>query len=141
MELLLNLLWLAMVLPAFWLWRHERAQAQNSRHLTRLSFALLLGSLLLVLFPAISASDDLHPVCQEAEEATPGKRLARQGATHRFTTLNGVVPSPAALASAAFWFFSSNLQEPLVLAPFSTRTQTCFSAVVSSRAPPSSHIG
>jgi hypothetical protein len=67
MELLLNLFWLLLTIPALWLWREGRRlrceEACGSRH-----FLLILGCLLILLFPVISASDDLRAMRLEAED-------------------------------------------------------------------------
>jgi len=72
MELLLNLCWLALVLPAFVLWRRR----VSSEPWTRASFVIVctLGCALVLLFPVISASDDLHAVAQAMEESEGGFR-------------------------------------------------------------------
>ena len=78
MELLLNFLWLMLAMPAFVIWRqhlsssHGTAKVQHSRSL------LLLGCLLVLLFPAVSASDDLHPISAEIEESGAFKRTVKQ---------------------------------------------------------------
>jgi len=67
MELFLNLCWLALLLPAYMLWRRRT----SSRPWTRASFVIIctLGCALVMLFPIISASDDLHAVAQPMEES------------------------------------------------------------------------
>jgi len=78
MELVLNFLWLMLALPAFAIWRqhvvssHGTAKPHHSRSL------LLLGCLLVLLFPAVSASDDLHPISAEVGESGPFKRTIKQ---------------------------------------------------------------
>ena len=72
MELLLNILWLLLVGPGIYLWvRHRR---------TKPSFQLCiaLACLLFLLFPVISASDDLHAMRSEMEESSPGKKVLEQ---------------------------------------------------------------
>jgi hypothetical protein len=81
MELLLNLLWLALALPAIWIWRRESAQATHSSGYSRLRSPLLLICVLVVLFPVISATDDLHPMRTEMEESSPFKRTVKQSST------------------------------------------------------------
>jgi hypothetical protein len=78
MEQLLNLLWLMLVLPAFFVWRFQlsRLRSSRTRHSSR-SF-VLLGCLLVLLFPVVSASDDLHPISAEVEESGPFKRTLKQ---------------------------------------------------------------
>ncbi len=77
MELLLNLAWLLMALPAYWLWRNSRT-APASRKFTSLQCLLCLGCMLVILFPVISATDDLHAMRSEMEESPTGKRSVRQ---------------------------------------------------------------
>jgi len=73
MELLLNLAWLLLALPAFWLWRVSRG-AIAGRRLTTLQCLLSLGCVLVVLFPVISATDDLRAMRAEMEESPSTKR-------------------------------------------------------------------
>jgi hypothetical protein len=80
MELLLNLLWLTLALPALWMWRHESVRAQNCRYFARFRPFLLFGCVLMLLFPVVSATDDLHALRQEMEESSPTKRVVRSTA-------------------------------------------------------------
>ena len=73
MELLLNLLWLFLVMPAFWLWRYSRT-APERRAASPLRCLLALACLLVILFPVISATDDLHAMRAEMEESPASKR-------------------------------------------------------------------
>jgi hypothetical protein len=75
MELGLNLLWLMLALPAALIWRRGGACPQTSGR----SFCslVLLGCVLALLFPVVSATDDLHPMRAEIEECSPSKRLAK----------------------------------------------------------------
>lgn len=77
MELLLNLAWLLLALPAYWLWRDSRS-AQDRRRLASLQILLTLGCMLVILFPVISASDDLVAMRSEMEETPASKRSACQ---------------------------------------------------------------
>jgi hypothetical protein len=78
MELLLNLVWLTLALPAIWIWRHGPARVKCSRGYSRLGSSLLLMCVLMLLFPVVSASDDLHPMRAEMEESSPIKRTVKQ---------------------------------------------------------------
>lgn len=69
MELLLNLLWLLLLVPACWIWRRERKSSMRC--------LLALGCALVVLFPVISATDDLHAAPQAMEDSTSIKRTLR----------------------------------------------------------------
>jgi hypothetical protein len=68
MELTLNLLWLLLAIPAIWIGRGASCeglpgQRQSLRRL------LILGCVLMVLFPVVSATDDLQAMRPEMEEA------------------------------------------------------------------------
>ena|SRR5271165_3124269 len=78
MELLLNLLWLALLLPAVLIWRSQSVCSGKFRHPCGLRAIILLGCLLVLLFPVVSATDDLHPVRNEMEESSPSRRAVKQ---------------------------------------------------------------
>jgi hypothetical protein len=82
MELFLNLCWLALLVPAWTLWRRNVAADRSARF----SFFVLctLGCAFVLLFPVISASDDLHAMGQAIEETDPGFRQDghRAGSVH-----------------------------------------------------------
>jgi hypothetical protein len=77
MELLLNLLWLLLAMPAFWLWRYSRI-APERRRANPFHGLLALGCLLVILFPVISATDDLRAMRAEMEESPTSKRSIGQ---------------------------------------------------------------
>jgi hypothetical protein len=71
MELFLNVCWLSLMLPAYLLWR-QRTSSAGLGSAPAPVFVFVLGSALVLLFPAISASDDLHamrPAMVESERA------------------------------------------------------------------------
>jgi len=76
MELLLNVAWLLLALPAYWLWRGSRT-AFEKRNFTELQALLALGCVLVILFPVISATDDLLAMRAEVEESPVTKRGIR----------------------------------------------------------------
>jgi hypothetical protein len=86
MELLLNLLWLTLALPAIWIWRHGSVEVGNSRGHSRFCSCLILTCVLVLLFPVISASDDLHPMRAEMEESSPFKRTVKQASSNASAT-------------------------------------------------------
>ena len=104
MELLLNLAWLLLALPAYWLWRVSR-RAPLQCNFSALQSLLALGCVLVILFPVISATDDLCAMRAEIEESPAGKRGIRpagndksSGWQTRLQTLPAQVgdsPSPA----------------------------------------------
>ena len=76
MELLLNLAWLLLALPAYWLWRDRRGIGLGRR--SSLQCLLSLACMLVILFPVISATDDLHVMRSEMEESPLSKRSVSQ---------------------------------------------------------------
>src|SRR5579862_1073410 len=100
MELLLNLVWLLLALPAYWLWRRG-AGARAARRITALQFLLALSCALVLLFPVISATDDLHAMRAEMEESASSKRAVRTASSDRTSAWTKIRQSPpAALANA-----------------------------------------
>ncbi len=100
MELLLNLAWLLLALPAYWLWRASRSRAD--RAVTSLQCMLALGCALVVLFPVISASDDLHAMRTEMEESSASKRSMRHSVAEKSSPWN-TQPHPAPAMVPAFF--------------------------------------
>jgi hypothetical protein len=94
MELLLNLAWLLLALPAYWLWRASRT-APAARRFNSAQCLLSLGCLLVILFPVISATDDLRAMRSEMEESPAGKRsiclkTAEKGSTCKLCSQPGL---------------------------------------------------
>src|SRR5579872_5902662 len=75
MELLLNILWLLLAVPAFWMWQHPRGNGEGTHACGPLRALALLGCVLLLLFPVVSATDDIHAIRPEIEESQ-SKRIA-----------------------------------------------------------------
>jgi hypothetical protein len=91
MELVLNLFWLSLLLPAYLLWRQRATSNSSSRRAKKpaappLLFACVIGCAIVLLFPVISASDDLHAMRPEMEES----ERAFRHAGHCATTPHGV---------------------------------------------------
>jgi hypothetical protein len=76
-ELLLNLAWLLMAVPAYWLWRRA-STLPPGRRFTSFQCLLALGCMLVILFPVISATDDLRAMRTEMEESPASKRSVCQ---------------------------------------------------------------
>ena len=110
MELLLNLFWLALALPAAWLLKKtiQSAPAQGSPAIGLLRSAVLLACVLTLLFPVVSASDDLHAMRPEIEESGT-KRVSRHAAANRSVVSRSGVGTCSAL--------------PVLLLPFSLNTE------------------
>lgn len=105
MELFLNLCWLSLVLPACLLWRERLAAAAEGRGKDTLArplvFICTLGCAFVLLFPVISASDDLHAMRAEMEESSPGKRSVSQAGEKGSAWHNGWQTLPATVAATA----------------------------------------
>jgi hypothetical protein len=80
MELTLNLFWLLLTVPALWLWWDARLAENRTGRQSKPSL-LILGCLLLLLFPVVSATDDLQAMRPEIEESgtSDGARNSRDG--------------------------------------------------------------
>jgi hypothetical protein len=75
MELLLNLIWISLaVLAVFSFRRGRRASGQSARGSQRKAL-LALACGVVLLFPVISASDDLHPAQAVMEDASKKAQL------------------------------------------------------------------
>jgi hypothetical protein len=104
MELLLNLAWLLLALPAYQLWRGSRV-AGRRRRFGSLQCLLALGCVLVMLFPVVSATDDLHAMRAEIEESPASKRSVRHSASDKGSAWNGRLQNPPALLATGFSFF------------------------------------
>lgn len=102
MELLLNLVWVLLALPAYWLWRRGIG-ARRARRVSSLQFVLALGCALVLLFPVISATDDLHAMRAEMEDSTVSKRAVRQAGTDKSSSWVNRLQGPPAMVASAVW--------------------------------------
>lgn len=103
-----------------------------------LVFICTLGCALVLLFPVISASDDLHAMRAEMEESSPGKRGVAQASGEkasvwhsRWQNLPAIVANTAALGSMI------EKHEPLTVA---LSPPVAPSILSSSRGPPRSRL-
>lgn len=137
MELLLNLLWLMLAVPAIWLWRRDPAYARSSRRLGHLRPMVLLACLLVLLFPVVSATDDLHAMRPEMEESSLSKRALKQsGGEKSYSWLTGL-HSSSALLIAVYSFCPSNLAAGQIVTKPSRLPEPAQLAHRASRGPPS----
>jgi len=98
MEFLLNLAWLLMALPAWWLWRNSRS-IRTPHRFSSLQCLLALGCVLVMLFPVISATDDVLAMRTEMEESPLSKRSIRQ-ANDKSAVSNSRSQAPAVFVGA-----------------------------------------
>lgn len=133
MELFLNLCWLTLLVPAYWLWR----RSTSSKPWTRASFVIIctLGCALIMLFPIISASDDLHAVGQAMEESKRNFLYGGHG-TDAAQSLHHA--SPALPVSVGLTVLFERMGTVLVLSPGSR--VSLIASAFAGRSPPSSPV-
>jgi hypothetical protein len=140
MELLLNLLWLALALPALWWWRHESIHAEGCRRFGRVRHFLLFTCVLMLLFPVVSATDDLHAMRQEMEESSPSKRMVKQAVCDKCATgLSNAGALPALICPASVGPSDEACGQVLVVTVL--LPQKAYLSECASRAPPFSSLG
>ena len=132
MELFLNLAWVLLALPAYWLWRRG---VRSHRHFSAPQCLLALASVLVLLFPVISATDDLLAMRTEIDESVPGKRTIRQAGADRCSICNNRFQGPAAVLATAASFTLDNEQRVTRHRP-SLLVRPAASTLLASRAPP-----
>jgi len=103
MELLLNLFWLLLAMPAYWLWRYSRIAAQR-RQFHALQCFLALGCLLVILFPVVSASDDMRAMRAEMDESSSKKSICQAVGDKQSSSKWQAQPAALASASASCGF-------------------------------------
>jgi hypothetical protein len=133
-EYVLNSCWLLLFVPAFWIWR-RRTLSVRKRHHCSLQRLLALVCVVFLLFPVISASDDLHAMRPEMEESSSSKRTLKQALDHRADAQCHC--APLAARSTALLV----VLPPDEASTWSLPKQDCVAApaclsVLSSRAPP-----
>ena len=135
MELLLNLVWILLVLPAYGLWR---ASSHAQHRFSSGQCLLALGCALVVLFPVISATDDLHVMRAEIEDSAVGKRNFCASASERPSPWSVRVPAPPAILGAVHSLtLDSGFQETAANLLISLPTSP---VLYHGRAPPVPHI-
>jgi len=132
MELFLNLCWLGLLLPAFLLWQW-RTPSHRSRH-GSLIFVCTLGCVLVLLFPVISASDDLHSISQAMEESKHSFRHCGHCADgHHLVAHASFLPAASASATVAF-------EHAGTVVSFAPRfNSTALASGLNGRAPPATY--
>ncbi len=109
MELLLNLAWMLLALPAYLLWRRD-AGLRTGRRVSSPQCLLALGCVLVLLFPVISASDDLHAMRAEMEDSSISKRTVRQAVSDRNSIWANRWQGPPAAVASAVWLVAPEVR-------------------------------
>src|SRR5579863_6100444 len=100
MEIALNFLWVLLVLPAAWVYRRQVLSGARPHPFSRVRLFLILAAILVLLFPIVSATDDLRAVGFLMEEpSTP--RWAKQLAGERSCSVSKLTPT---LGQTVFFF-------------------------------------
>jgi HAMP domain-containing protein len=128
-ELFLNILWLLLLGPGIGLWLRRRRTTSSLR------FFVALACLLFLLFPVISASDDLHAMRSEMEESSPGKRVLEQIAKRPGAQLSSTPPAQLTAATEVQLYPENSAPQDVFLA---TACLSGHSPVCTTRPPPSS---
>jgi hypothetical protein len=136
MELLLNLLWLMLALPAVLIWRHDLTSARAAGRFSRSRSIVLLCCLLALLFPIVSATDDLHPLRIEIEESSPSKRVVKQAPAPASPAWGNAGGLPALLLQEA-WCREADETLGLVAIDLPVSPGQALASTIGSRAPPS----
>ena len=99
MEIFLNLCWLFLVVPALVTWRRQARSCRKRGHASLLRLGAL-GCVLVLLFPVISASDDLHALRQEMEESSSKLKAgaSAKGSPIAIFHLSAAIPARATFA-------------------------------------------
>ena len=138
MELLLNLAWLLVATGAIVLWLRQRGGGTSTARRGLLLQSVALACALTVLFPAISATDDLH-AAQLAVEASDvaRKALRSMNTVSSASAVDWLHLLPAillmAVIAAVTCRFMGTVQKPRAL-----RLRIQFFPLVEGRAPPAS---
>jgi len=97
MELLLNLVWVTLALVAFCAFLRKRRACAWTARIPYVKALLALSCMLVLLFPVVSASDDLHPTQAVLEDAS--KRIHQLVAPLQHVQVNSLTGTfPALLA-------------------------------------------
>ncbi len=130
MELFLNLCWLALLLPAFLIWRQRTLSPVP---VPKRAILFTLGCALVLLFPVISASDDVYAMRPAVEESESALRQNGHSAGASHSVSHSSLPSLFANESHKI-----TLEQVGSVLSFSPRTIEIHSFYApSGRAPPS----
>ena len=98
MELFLNLFWMLLALPAYLVWRNGATGQRSFARLQNRS-GMLLGCVLLLLFPVVSATDDMRALRTELEETSFSKQI-KNADDHKGSPWLGNSDTPSAQPGA-----------------------------------------
>ena len=126
MELILNLVWVAIAIVALLAWHRWRVDSEGSQ----LQQLIVLVLILAILFPAISMTDDLWAMQNPADPDTCQKRTLVSAEMH------WSVPTTMALASAPVQALIHHGRRPIDSDSQDLSTQFFVGCLVYNRPPP-----
>ncbi|HVO80686.1 MAG TPA: hypothetical protein VMT28_08135 [Terriglobales bacterium] len=134
MELLLNFLWLLLLLPAYWLSQRGSSASPLAGGFQSRRGLIVLGCAVLLLFPVVSATDDIHAIRRDMEESSSGKSSVSGGSRHRGRP--SVPAQPLAQSSPDTQFPAGRHVCGLVVADATRLGKTVLLTIRAVRAPP-----
>lgn len=131
MELLLNLIWALLALGAFFVLLGSRHSSVRRLRVPYLNALIALSCIVWLLFPVVSASDDLHPTQAVVEDAT--RRVQQSvAAVHQLTPSISILPS----LLASFLLAALIVLAPWRLTQFAPRLLEAAHIPLAGRGPP-----
>ena len=137
MELFLNLAWILLAVPACWLWR-SAPTVRCQRRIGSVQGLLVLAAVLVLLFPVVSATDDLRAMRTEMEESPISKRSIGQSSGERSSASKSQAQPALAVNTYSPVLFE---QGWYVIAAVLITTPASPAIVRSGRAPPQLLLG
>jgi hypothetical protein len=101
MELLLNLAWLILAVGSLFAFVRSRRRSARMAHVAYGTALIALACVVVLLFPIVSASDDLHPTQAVVEDASKKLQLAI-APLHLLRTIPPLFMLPATLTLCLF---------------------------------------
>ena len=129
-----------LAVPAYWLWRRE-SPGRSTQRLQRFRSLVLLGSVLVLLFPVVSATDDLHAMRAEMEESSPCKRIVRGAGTDKASCWSSRLGNAPPAVVSVFSFHQDPESKGLIRSQSTTVHEQVRPDTNTCRAPPVSHLG
>jgi len=126
---------MALVLPALMLSLRARRSAKDSGLICQTNPLVLVGCLLLLLFPVISVTDDLLAAGLEIEESGAAKRLVKQSAAPKSSIAFDGTGAPSHPVNATS-FAADNEQYQAVSSDATVLPQSNLASASGCRAPP-----
>ncbi len=134
MELLLNLIWLALAVGALLAFARDRNSFVRTLPVLERRSLIALACVVVLLFPVVSASDDLHPTQAVMEDASKKVQLAI-APLHLLQTHRPPSMPPAMLAF--YLLFALVILRPSRPAPLAANARDGAIVPSAGRAPPS----